>query len=197
MYAGVPSTVPVRVSRPSASADRSCTSPKSSSFATSGCPRAARLGGTTTPPGRPPPSPRRRPPEGTPDRKDVTGRGRGRRIIPRLIQTHSQGPAQLLARAPFARLGGGTMSSVDTQTYTHDCYLAYKHQDKEWVSTELVPVLERENFRLLEQDLEYSEGAQLLDEMERNVARTRRTLVILSRDWKEPQWDHLERLFKR
>jgi hypothetical protein len=81
--------------------------------------------------------------------------------------------------------------------YTHDVFLTYNHQDKEWVSEKLVPELERANLRVLEQDLEYDTKPNLLDQLENNVERTRRTLVVLSSAWREGLWTKLEWLLKR
>jgi hypothetical protein len=81
--------------------------------------------------------------------------------------------------------------------YTHDVFLTYNHQDKEWVSEELRPELERAELKVLEQDLEYDARPNLLDQLESNVERTRRTLVVLSSTWREVHWKKLERLLKR
>lgn len=79
---------------------------------------------------------------------------------------------------------------------THDVFLTYNHQDKEWVIEQLVPQLEREKLTVLQEDLDYGTSRSEVSELEEHVERTRRTVVVLTPAWQENEWTALERLVR-
>jgi hypothetical protein len=74
---------------------------------------------------------------------------------------------------------------------SHDVFISYNPQVKDWVCGELVPHLEAANLKTLF-DERFLPGSVLLDEIERAVDGSRYTLVVLTPAWIQSQWNEFE-----
>jgi hypothetical protein len=78
--------------------------------------------------------------------------------------------------------------------YAYDAFVSYNEKDAGWVETVLQPRLEREGLRLCLPDRDFAIGAPRIVNMENAVARSRKTLLILTPNWGDSQWSEFEGL---
>jgi hypothetical protein len=71
--------------------------------------------------------------------------------------------------------------------YLYDLFVSYSQADEEWVRDELLPRLERAHIHYIDQ-LQFELGRPRLDEIERAITTSRRTLLVLSRAYLESNW---------
>src|SRR5262249_36554764 len=78
--------------------------------------------------------------------------------------------------------------------FAYDAFISYNEQDSHWVETILQPRLERAGLRLCLPDRDFAIGAPRIINMEKAVARSRKTLLILTPNWGDSQWSEFEGL---
>src|SRR5262249_20138349 len=67
--------------------------------------------------------------------------------------------------------------------FAYDAFISYNEQDSHWVETILQPRLEGAGLRLCLPDRDFAIGAPRIVNMEKAVARSRKTLLILTPNW--------------
>lgn len=83
---------------------------------------------------------------------------------------------------------------ADPQHYRYDVFISHSQADQEWVEEWLLPRLEGAGLAVCVDATCFEPGAPLVEETERAIRESRRTLVILSPAWVESQWDSFEAL---
>ena len=78
--------------------------------------------------------------------------------------------------------------------HPYDVFISYSHADSEWVQGWLLPRLERAGQRVCIDRRDFDIGAPALANMERAVAASRHTLLVLTPAWVASQWTAFETL---
>jgi hypothetical protein len=78
--------------------------------------------------------------------------------------------------------------------YTHDVFVSHSKADLPWVREELLPRLEGAGLRVLLPDRDFEIGAPKLVNVERAVESSRHTLIVLTPDWVDDEWNTFEGL---
>jgi hypothetical protein len=89
---------------------------------------------------------------------------------------------------------GVVAAAAPQDEYAYDAFISYSQKDGEWVDTILQPQLERAGLRLCLPDRDFAIGAPRIINMENAVARSRKTLLILTPNWGASQWSEFEGL---
>ncbi len=79
----------------------------------------------------------------------------------------------------------------------YDLFISYSHKDKQFVQNWLLPRLEAEGFTVCIDYRDFEVGAPILENMERAVDRSLRTIAVLTPDWIRSQWTEFESLLVR
>jgi hypothetical protein len=82
--------------------------------------------------------------------------------------------------------------ATETSEYSYDVFVSYSHRDKQWVSGELLPKLEASGLHVCIDYRDFEAGAPIIEEIDRVINRSRKTLVILTKDYLESDWTNLE-----
>lgn len=75
-----------------------------------------------------------------------------------------------------------------------DIFISYSHADSDWVKNRLLPELEQHNFTSFIDHKDFRSGASSVQEMERGVLETRRTLLVLTPEYLASEWCLFENL---
>lgn len=81
--------------------------------------------------------------------------------------------------------------------FKYDVFISYKHDDIRWVQQELIPRLEKENFKLCLDDVEFLAGGAAIVSMQDAVEQSRRTLLVLTPRYMLSHWTRFEMLATR
>ncbi len=73
-----------------------------------------------------------------------------------------------------------------------DIFISYSHDDSKWVKEVLLPKLESHGFSVVIDFRDFKTGSFGVDEMERGVLQTRRTLLVLSKSYLSSEWAKFE-----
>ncbi len=73
--------------------------------------------------------------------------------------------------------------------YVYDVFISYSPPDREWVDTWLLPRLERAGLRTAIDYRDFVVGMPRLQNIERAVECSRRTIVVLTPDWVNDEWN--------
>ena len=76
--------------------------------------------------------------------------------------------------------------------FEYDVFISYSSTDKDWVWDELLPVLERNNMRVLIDSRDFRPGSPTVIEIERAIQISKKTLVILTPSYLERSWTQFE-----
>jgi hypothetical protein len=68
---------------------------------------------------------------------------------------------------------------TETAEYRYDVFISHSHADQTWVRDELLPRLEAAGISYIDQ-LQFELGRPKLEEIERAITESRRTLLILT-----------------
>lgn len=83
---------------------------------------------------------------------------------------------------------------IETTTYAYDLYLSYTTADRAWVMVELLPALEQRGLRICLPERDFDIGRPLLDNIDRAIAHSRHTLIVMTRAWLASEWQTFEGL---
>jgi tetratricopeptide (TPR) repeat protein len=78
------------------------------------------------------------------------------------------------------------------QAFAYDVFLSYSSEDREWVRGELLPKLKAAGLRVCIDFLDFRVGAAIVQEVERAILESRKTLLVLTPAYLESQWAELE-----
>jgi len=78
--------------------------------------------------------------------------------------------------------------------FEYDVFVSYSHKDREWVQKWLLPKLESAGVRVFIDFRDLKLGAPLITELERAIARSRVTLLVLTPDYLASEWTMFENL---
>lgn len=75
------------------------------------------------------------------------------------------------------------------EQYQYDVYISYSKADEAWVAAELRPRLREAQVNFTDQH-QFILGIPVLDEIERSIIESRRTLLVLTQKYLEDTWGH-------
>jgi hypothetical protein len=84
------------------------------------------------------------------------------------------------------------MVHADTNSYKYDAFISYSHSDLQWVSNVLLPKLESHSFRVLIDYRDFVAGSNIVEEMQRGVLESKRTIAVLTPNYVKSDWAKLE-----
>ncbi len=76
--------------------------------------------------------------------------------------------------------------------FKYDVFISYSSKDKDWVRRELLPRLEQTGLKACIDYRDFEMGALSIDECQRGVLESRKTLVVLTPDYLESGWTEIE-----
>ena len=86
---------------------------------------------------------------------------------------------------------------ADKTDYAYDVFISHSPQDEKWVEEWLQPRLERAGLRVAASYRDFVTGTPTLENIERCVRTSRRTLVVLTPEWIKSEWNAFEALLLR
>jgi toll-like receptor 13 len=98
----------------------------------------------------------------------------------------------------LARAGlGHYQELVDDQEYLYDAFVAYSSEDLEWVKQKLLPnvdenYLGKTGLKLCIHHRDWLAGIDIADNIVKSIAESRRTILVLSKDFAKSYWCRLE-----
>jgi CheY-like chemotaxis protein len=78
--------------------------------------------------------------------------------------------------------------------FDYDVFISYSHQDKNWVRGTLLTRLEKTGLKVFIDFRDFKIGAANVKEMERGVAKSRKTLIVLTPEYLKSGWTEFETL---
>src|SRR4051794_6342747 len=78
--------------------------------------------------------------------------------------------------------------------YAYDVFISYSPTDQGWVSSYLLPRLERAGLKVLIDHRDFEIGVPKLTNVERAVQRSREVLLVLTPGWVSSEWAHFHAL---
>lgn len=85
------------------------------------------------------------------------------------------------------------MAETDA-TYRYDAFISYSHKDAQWVQHWLVPKLEAQGLKIAIDYRDFEVGRSSMVNMERAVANSRHTVLVLTPNWVNSQYSDFEAL---
>ncbi|MDY6874679.1 MAG: TIR domain-containing protein [Chloroflexota bacterium] len=86
---------------------------------------------------------------------------------------------------------------AEQSDYLYDVFISYSQADREWVNEWLLPRLEQAGLRAAVDYRDFTIGMPRIENIERAVESSRRTVVILTPDWLASEWNGFEALLLR
>ena len=81
----------------------------------------------------------------------------------------------------------------DNDEFLYDAFVAYSHEERKWVLSQLIPKIEDiEHFKLCLHERDFQIGKFIIDNICDEINRSRKTLIILSNNFTKSQWCQLE-----
>jgi hypothetical protein len=77
-------------------------------------------------------------------------------------------------------------------TFSYDVFLSYARPDRAWVDQELLAPLEAAGLRVCIDYRDFAPAAAILDEIERAIRSSRKTLFVFSPAYRQSEWSQLE-----
>jgi hypothetical protein len=82
--------------------------------------------------------------------------------------------------------------AVSNREFRYDAFISYSHTDVEWVRGRLLPVLEESGFSVAIDFRDFRAGATGVEEMQRCVMESKRTIAVLSPQYVLSEWSKFE-----
>jgi hypothetical protein len=79
----------------------------------------------------------------------------------------------------------------------YDVFISYGQTDQEWVDEWLLPRLEQAGLRVAVDYRDFTVGMPRIENIERTMENSRRTVVVLTPDWLDSEWNEVEALLLR
>ena len=76
--------------------------------------------------------------------------------------------------------------------YNYDVFISYSHSDQAWVTTDLLSKLEQKGLQVCIDYRDFEAGAPSVNEMRRAVTTSRKTLLVLTKNYLESAWTEFE-----
>ncbi|MGB3219198.1 MAG: TIR domain-containing protein [Anaerolineae bacterium] len=86
---------------------------------------------------------------------------------------------------------------ADRRAYTYDVFISHSPADREWVDNWLLPRLEQAGLRVAVDYRDFIVGMPRIENVERTLANSRRTIVVLTPEWLTSEWNAFEALLLR
>lgn len=83
---------------------------------------------------------------------------------------------------------------IDRSGYAYDVFISYSLADQKWVWERLLPRLEMAELKVIIDERDFQPGAPILDERARAVQQSRKTVLVLSPDYRASEWSQFESL---
>lgn len=74
----------------------------------------------------------------------------------------------------------------------YDAFLCFSHKDDDFVLQELVPVLERQSYKLCIHYRDWTAGELIINQVSDSVTNSKRTIIVVSRNFMESVWGMVE-----
>jgi DNA-binding NtrC family response regulator len=84
------------------------------------------------------------------------------------------------------------ISTVGSRIYTYDVFISYSHKNQNWVKRKLLPTLESHEINVAVDFRNFEPGAFFVNEIERAIKYSRKTLIILSQAYLDSEWAEFE-----
>jgi len=84
-----------------------------------------------------------------------------------------------------------------TTALPYDVFISYSPTDRDWVEQWLIPPLEHAKLRVSVDYRDFIAGMPRLENIERAITNSRRTLVVLTPEWLDSEWNAFEGLLVR
>lgn len=81
---------------------------------------------------------------------------------------------------------------MPNREFPYDAFISYSHKDLIWVRDRLLPVLEESGFRVAVDFRDFRAGAAGVEEMQRCVIESKRTIAVLSPSYVLSEWSRFE-----
>jgi hypothetical protein len=81
--------------------------------------------------------------------------------------------------------------------YQYDVFISYSQGDREWVDKWLLPRLEQAGLRVTVDYRDFIVGMPRVENVERAIQNSRRTIVVLTPGWLDSEWNAFEALLLR
>lgn len=78
--------------------------------------------------------------------------------------------------------------------FSHDVFVSYSHKDQQWVASVLVNTLRENGLKVMFDETEFQGGITSIENMTSAVAKSRRTVAVLTPNWVNSQWTLFEGL---
>jgi len=79
-------------------------------------------------------------------------------------------------------------------TFKYDVFISYSSRDKDWVRGELLERIEQAGLRAFIDFRDFTRGAPSITECERGVEKCRKTLIVLTPDYRKSGWAEIENI---
>jgi len=83
---------------------------------------------------------------------------------------------------------------ADSDLFRYDVFISYSHHDEDWTQNWLLPRLEATGIHACIDFRDFQPGAPSLNEMERAVLQSRKTLLVLTPDYLASAWTEFENI---
>lgn len=83
---------------------------------------------------------------------------------------------------------------MTSKRFKYDVFISYSSKDREWVRGELLPAIEKMGFKVCIDFRDFEPGAPSLNEMERAVVQSKKSLLVLSSAYLQSEWAEIENL---
>jgi hypothetical protein len=84
-----------------------------------------------------------------------------------------------------------------TEPYAYDVFISYSKADEAWIADTLLPRLEQVGLKICIDYRDFEPGVSTLVNAEHAVARSERTLLVMTPDWVANQWSLYDSLLAR
>src|SRR3989442_1140462 len=79
----------------------------------------------------------------------------------------------------------------------YDVFISYSHHDADWVRSWLLPRLESAGLKVCIDTRDFDIGVPSIVNMESAVERSRKTLLVLTRNWVQSEWTKFESILSQ